>query len=59
LLSGGFVGRSWTARPVSFPDTPPIDAILPLDAEARWFPVSRPGDGNVSHIGGLQSFVGT
>jgi hypothetical protein len=40
------------------PDAPPIDAILPLDGEARWLPGSRCRDGNVSHIGGLQSLVG-
>ena len=59
LISGGFVGCSWTARPVLPPDTPPIDAILPLDGEARWFPVSGRRAGDVSHIGGLQSFVDT
>ena len=47
------------ARPVLSPDTSLIGAILPLDGEARWFPVSRYRDGNVSHIAGLQSFVDT
>jgi hypothetical protein len=41
------------------PTTPPIDAILPLDGEARWFPVSRRRAGDVSHIGGLQTLVDT
>lgn len=53
-----FVKCSCTARPVLSPDTLPIGAILPLDGEARWLPVSRCRDGNVSHIGGLQRFVG-